>query len=77
MNELELKVSKIIEDKLGASESDIKPEANLVTDLGADSLDTVELIMEVERQFGIVVSDEDAAKIKTVGDIINFLEKQQ
>lgn len=70
------KVTKIIVDRLGVDESDIKPEANFINDLGADSLDTVELIMEFENKFNITIPDEQAENITTVGDAIDYLEAQ-
>lgn len=67
------RVSEIIIDKLGVEASEITPEASFTNDLGADSLDTVELIMEFERVFDITIPDEKAEGIQTVGDAINFL----
>ncbi|MCB0835254.1 MAG: acyl carrier protein [Bacteroidetes bacterium] len=67
------KVTEIIVDKLGVEASEVTPEASFANDLGADSLDTVELIMEFERVFEINIPDEDAEKIVTVGDSINYL----
>ncbi|MFY9116340.1 MAG: acyl carrier protein [Bacteroidales bacterium] len=71
---IEEKVKQIIVDKLGADESEVTPEANFTNDLGADSLDTVELIMEFEEAFGINIPDEAAEKISTVGDAIKYIE---
>ncbi len=71
--EIEQKVKKIIVEKLGVNEDEVKPESHFVNDLGADSLDTVELVMEFEREFNITIPDEDAEKIQTVGDAINYL----
>ena len=68
------KVTKIIVDKLGVEESEITPEASFTNDLGADSLDTVELIMEFEKEFNISIPDESAEKITTVGEAISYLE---
>lgn len=69
------KVTDIIVDKLGVNEKEVVPEAGFTNDLGADSLDTVELIMEFEKQFDIKIPDEQAEKITTVGEAIDFLEK--
>jgi acyl carrier protein len=69
------RVRKIIIDKLGVEESEITAEASFANDLGADSLDTVELIMEFEREFKITIPDEDAEKIVTVGDSVTYLEE--
>ena len=74
MSEIESKVKAIIVDKLGVEESEVKPEANFINDLGADSLDTVELIMEFEKEFGISIPDDQAESIKTVGDAISYIE---
>ncbi|MBQ6227420.1 MAG: acyl carrier protein [Prevotella sp.] len=75
MSEIEKKVRDIIVDKLCISEDEIKPEASFQNDLGADSLDTVELIMEFERVFEVNIPDEDAEKIATVGDAISYIEE--
>ena len=75
MSEIAEKVRKIIVDKLGVDESEVVPEANLTNDLGADSLDTVELIMEFEKEFNISIPDEQAEGITTVGDAITYLEE--
>ncbi len=72
--DLEKKVKEIIMDKLGVDESQITPEASFTNDLGADSLDTVELIMGFEEEFSVSIPDEDAEKISTVGDAINYLK---
>ena len=74
MSEIQEKVVKIIVDKLGVKESEVTPEATFTGDLGADSMDTVELVMEFEKAFGIQVADEDAEKFQTVGDVINYIE---
>ena len=71
------KVKEIIIDKLGIEEDSIKTEAHFVNDLGADSLDTVELIMEFEEEFGIEIPDEDAENITTVGSAVDYIEKVQ
>jgi acyl carrier protein len=70
------RVKKIIVDKLGVDEDQVTPEANFINDLGADSLDTVELIMEFEKEFDVSIPDEQAEKITSVGDAISFLEKE-
>ncbi len=69
------RVTQIIVDKLGVEESQVKPEASFTNDLGADSLDTVELIMDFEREFDTSIEDSDAEKIQTVGDAVSYLEK--
>ncbi|MGN0070180.1 MAG: acyl carrier protein [Prevotella sp.] len=74
MSEIEAKVKAIIVDKLGVDEADVQPEASFTNDLGADSLDTVELIMEFEKEFSISIPDNEAEKITTVGDAIAFIE---
>ena len=71
------KVKEVIIDKLGVEEDTIKTEAHFVNDLGADSLDTVELIMEFEEEFGIEIPDEDAENITTVGSAVDYIEKVQ
>ena len=75
MSEIESKVKAIIVDKLGVDEADVKPEASFTNDFGADSLDTVELIMEFEKEFGISIPDDKAEKIGTVGDAIAYIEE--
>ncbi|HJA85719.1 MAG TPA: acyl carrier protein [Candidatus Bacteroides avicola] len=75
MSEIASKVKAIIVDKLGVEESEVKNEASFTNDLGADSLDTVELIMEFEKEFGISIPDDQAEKIGTVGDAINYIEE--
>jgi acyl carrier protein len=67
------KVKEIIVNKLGVEESQITPEASFTNDLGADSLDTVELVMEFEKAFNVQIPDEDAEKISTVGDAVKYL----
>ena len=73
MSDIKSKVVSIIVDKLGVEESEVTPEASFTNDLGADSLDTVELIMELEKAFNISIPDEDAENIGTVGDAIAYL----
>lgn len=70
------RVTSIIVDKLGVDESEVTKEASFTNDLGADSLDTVELIMEFEKEFDISIPDEKAETITTVGDAIDYLEEQ-
>ncbi|MEP7266191.1 MAG: acyl carrier protein [Saprospiraceae bacterium] len=76
MASIEEKVNKIIVDKLGVDPAEVTPEASFTNDLGADSLDTVELIMEFEKEFDISIPDEQAEKIQTVGHAISYLESQ-
>ena len=76
MEDLKSRVQSIIADKLGVGESDIVPEASFNNDLGADSLDTVELIMEFEKVFDLTIPDEDAEKMVTVGDAIAYLSEK-
>ena len=75
MSEIASKVKSIIVDKLGVEESEVTSEASFTNDLGADSLDTVELIMEFEKEFNISIPDEQAETIGTVGQAIEYLEK--
>lgn len=77
MSEIEAKVKEIIVDKLGVDEADVTPEASFTNDLGADSLDTVELIMEFEKAFEITIPDDRAEKIQTVADAIKFIEENK
>ncbi len=76
MSSIAERVSKIIVDKLGVDESEVTPEASFTNDLGADSLDTVELIMEFEKEFDISIPDEQAENIQTVGQAVTYLEEQ-
>lgn len=75
MSEINQKVINIIADKLGVAASEVTPQASFSNDLGADSLDTVELIMEFEKAFNVTIPDEQAEKIQTVGEAIAYLEK--
>jgi acyl carrier protein len=75
MSDISARVKAIIVDKLGVDESEVLPEASFTNDLGADSLDTVELIMEVEKEFNIAIPDDQAENISTVGDAITYIEK--
>ncbi|MEA1873626.1 MAG: acyl carrier protein [Bacteroidota bacterium] len=74
MSDVASRVKGIIVDKLGVDENEVSPEASFTNDLGADSLDTVELIMEFEKDFDISIPDEEAEKIATVGDAISYVE---
>jgi acyl carrier protein len=71
--EIEAKVKKIIVEQLGVEEAEINPEAKFIDDLGADSLDTVELVMALEEEFGVEIPDEDAEKITTVKDAMSYI----
>ncbi|MBO9700957.1 MAG: acyl carrier protein [Sporocytophaga sp.] len=75
MSEIAQKVKSIIIDKLGVEESEVTSEASFTNDLGADSLDTVELIMEFEKEFNISIPDEQAENISTVGQAVAYLEQ--
>ncbi len=70
------KVKDIVVEQLGVKEQEVKPEASFVEDLGADSLDTVELVMALEEEFGIEIPDEDAEKAKTVGEVVGYIDKK-
>jgi|TARA_B100000609_G_C16924616_1_gene286087 acyl carrier protein len=74
MSEISAKVKAIIVDKLVIDESEVTNESNFMSDLGADSLDTVELIMEFEKEFDVQIPDDEAEKITTVGEAIKYLE---
>lgn len=75
MSEIASKVKAIIVDKLGVEESQVTNEASFTNDLGADSLDSVELIMDFEKEFGISIPDDQAEKIATVGDAVSYIEE--
>lgn len=77
MSDVRAKVVSIIVDKLGVEESEVTNEASFTNDLGADSLDTVELIMEFEKEFNLSIPDEEAEKIETVGDAVTYIENNQ
>ena len=77
MNEIEAKVIELIVDKLGVDDSVVTSEASLANDLGADYLDTVELMMGFEKEFDMTIPDEEAQTIKTVGDAINYIESHK
>jgi acyl carrier protein len=72
----ETRVKKIIMNQLGVAEDEVKSEASFVEDLGADSLDTVEMVMAFEEEFSIEIPDEDAEKIRTVQDAIDYIERK-
>ena len=76
MADVESRVKEIIVNKLGVDDGQITPEASFTNDLGADSLDTVELVMEFEKAFNLQIPDEDAEKIATVGDAINYIKSK-
>jgi acyl carrier protein len=71
------RIIKIVSERLGVDESEVKAPATFKDDLGADSLDVVELVMELEDEFDLEISDEDAEKIATVGDVIEYIERHQ
>jgi acyl carrier protein len=74
---IELRVKKIIVDQLGVKEDQVTPEAKFIEDLGADSLDTVELVMALEEEFGQEIPDEEAEKLQSVADVIKYVEDRQ
>jgi acyl carrier protein len=76
MGTVEERVKKIIGEQLGVEEDEVTPEASFVEDLGADSLDTVELVMALEEEFGIEIPDEDAEKILTVGKALDYIKEK-
>jgi acyl carrier protein len=75
--EIAEKVKKMIVEQLGVNEAEVQPEAKFIDDLGADSLDIVELVMALEDEYGIEIPDEDAEKIETVGDAIRYIEEHK
>lgn len=77
MASVEVSVKAIIVDQLGANEADVTPDAHFIDDLGADSLDTVELVMKFEEDFDIEIPDEDAEKIQTVQDAVEYINAHQ
>ena len=77
MSEIESRVKKIIADQLNVDEKDVVPDASFIDDLGADSLDTVELVMALEEEFETDIPDEEAEKIKTVQDVINYINESK
>ncbi len=74
---IEEKVNEIIVKQMGVNKEQVKPETSFINDLGADSLDTVELVMELEDAFDVNIPDEDAEKIQTVGDAINYVKEHK
>jgi acyl carrier protein len=76
-SDIETRLRKIIVDNLGVDEAEVVPSANFVDDLNADSLDLVELIMSLEEEFGIEISDEEAEKIRTVGDAVEYIQEHK
>jgi acyl carrier protein len=74
MSDVFERVKKIIVDRLGVDEAEVTPEASFKDDLGADSLDVVELVMELEEEFDLEISDEDAEKVTTVGEVVKYIE---
>lgn len=77
MSEIESRIKKIIADQLNVDEKDVVPDASFIDDLGADSLDTVELVMALEEEFETDIPDEEAEKIKTVQDVINYINEHK
>jgi acyl carrier protein len=77
MSDIAERVKKIIVDKLGVGEDEVTNEASFTNDLGADSLDTVELIMEFEKEFNVAIPDDQAENIQTVGQAVEYLEAQK
>lgn len=77
MADITSKVTELIVDKLGVDAAEVTPEASFTRDLGADSLDTVELVMDVEKEFDLKIPDEDQAKLATVGDVIKYIEEHK
>ena len=74
---VEAKVREIICEQLGVNEGDVTPDASFIEDLGADSLDIVELVMALEEEYDTEISDEEAEKIRTVRDVVSYIERQQ
>ena len=77
MSDIATRVKKIIVDKLGVDEAEVTAEASFTNDLGADSLDIVELVMTMEEEFELDIPDEDAEKMKSVGDVINYIKTKK
>ena len=76
-NSIEQRVKKIIVEQLGVKEDQVSPEAKFIEDLGADSLDTVELVMALEEEFGNEIPDEEAEKLQSVGDVIKYIDESR
>lgn len=74
---IDQRIKDIIVEQLGVNADQVTPEAKFIEDLGADSLDTVELVMALEEEFGLEIPDEEAEKLQTVGDVIKYVEEQQ
>jgi len=77
LSEIEVRVTKIVVEQLGVKEAEVTPEASFVDDLGADSLDTVELVMALEEEFETEIPDEDAEKIVTIKDAVNYIVSRE
>lgn len=75
--DVETRVREIISEQLGVAANEVTPEASFIEDLGADSLDIVELVMALEEEYGMEISDEDAEKIRTVKDVVDYIEKHK
>ncbi len=76
-SDVETKVKEIVCEQLGVSEDEVAPNASFIEDLGADSLDIVELVMALEEEYDLEISDEEAEKIRTVGDVVAYIESHQ
>ena len=76
-SDVEIKVKEIVCEQLGVSEDEVAPDASFIEDLGADSLDIVELVMALEEEYDLEISDEDAEKIRTVGDVVGYIENHK